>query len=117
MRVVLLAGLALLPAGCGREPSTGKLTEQLNDADAAKRVEAIKVLSRRTAEKDAVVPALIGALADANPFVRRDAATALGRFGLEAKPAAGALNRLLKDKEKSVRRAAADALQRMEAAK
>jgi HEAT repeat protein len=114
MRRAMILLFALALAGCGRAMTTGELAEQLKDKDIAKRVQAVKALSQRTNEAEAVVTILADALKDENAFVRRDAAKALGRFGPVAKTKKPVLTRLLKDKERSVRKAASEALKRIE---
>ena len=107
MRRCLVLSFVILVAGCGRR-STEDLIKELKDADAARRLEAVRELGRR--DEAAVVPALVEALKDANGYVRRDAALALGKFGQEARLAVSGLLAARKDKERMVRKAVAEAL-------
>jgi HEAT repeat protein len=115
MRIITAAGLVVLLAGCGGR-STAEWAEQLNDADASRRLEAVRQLQQRGTEAEEVVPALARALKDENAFVRRDAASALGKLGAEAQPAVPALLALRRDRERSVRKAVASALREIDPA-
>ena len=89
---MILGGLLLLAAGCGK--STSQWTEQMKSSDSVARLHAVHALKGRVNEPQVVVPALIDALKDDDTFIRRDAARALGRFGPEAAPAVPSLNDL-----------------------
>jgi HEAT repeat protein len=108
MRWGLLALAALAASGCSA--STDDWLNQLNDADVARRREAIRELGPRTGEAARIVPALSGALKDQSEYVRHDAALTLRKFGSQAKEAVPALTVALKDANSSVRGAASTAL-------
>ena len=112
MRPIVVVGLVLFVAGCGR--STDDWLRQLQDRDVVKRRQAIRELGSRTGDAERVVAALTEALRDESGYVRHDAATAVAKFGAAAKPAAPALTQLLDDKELSVRKAAQAALQKID---
>jgi HEAT repeat protein len=112
MRRVLPVCLGLLLTGCGERP-TAELVSQLEDPDAARRLDAVRELGKRGAD-EGVVSALAGALKDRNAYVRRDAALALGKMGAEAGLAVPALLRARKDRERSVRKAVEVALKQID---
>jgi HEAT repeat protein len=112
MRTFLVAGLALLAAGCGR--STDDWLRQLQDPDVVKRRQAIRELGTRSGDVERVVAALTDALRDDSGYVRHDAATTLAKFGAAAKPAGPRLTQLLDERELSVRKAAQAALQKID---
>ena len=89
MRPIMVVGLVLFVAGCGR--STDDWLRQLHDRDVVKRRQAIRELGSRTEDAERVVAALTEALRDESGYVRHDAATAVAKFGAAAKPAAPAL--------------------------
>lgn len=64
----------------------------------------------------AVIPALIGAVADSDPAVRDAAVLALLNIGPDAADAVDALNRALSDQDPIVRAHAAKALARVQGA-
>jgi len=112
MRIIIVVGLALLTAGCGR--STDDWLRQLRDPDVVRRRQAIRELGSKTGDAERVVAALTEALRDDSSYVRHDAATTVAKFGAAAGPAAPLLVRLLEDRELSVRKAAEAALQRID---
>ena len=109
----LLAALALALGGCGASKSTGEWIELSKSKDSADRTRAIRELAERTADADAVVPALTAALSDVDAFVRRDAARVLGQFGPNAAMAVPALQTAARDKNQNVRQTALEALRQI----
>ena len=78
----------LLAVGCGGSESTPALVKHLDDPDSAVRLNAVKLLGRRSGDAGVVVPALAERLQrDDDLYVRRDSANALGGFGSAARPA------------------------------
>jgi HEAT repeat protein len=113
MRMLILASLVLLVAGCGLR-STDAWLARMKDAEVVKRRQAIRELANRTGDAGRIVPALVEALRDESGYVRRDAALTLGKFGPQAKQAVGPLQDALKDRERQVRTAAGTALKKIE---
>lgn len=109
----LAAGFLLACVGCEGSKSTSELIEQAKSNESADRTQAIRRLAERSAEAEAVVPVLAGALKDNDAFVRRDAARALGRVGPAAAAAVPALRTAVRDKNLHVRQAAKEALQKI----
>jgi HEAT repeat protein len=112
MRKATAFCLAFLFLGCGGK-NTSDWLQQLQQGDAAQRLEAIHHLGRQQTVDAEVVKALTAALKDDNSFVRRDAAATLAKFGPEARAAVPSLLVARRDRQRSVRRAAEAALARI----
>src|SRR5262249_45104371 len=91
MKHILLAGLVVLLAGCGRAQPTlahGKPVSDwvaaLQHPDARQRKKAAEVLGNVGAADPAVVPALAGAVKDRDPTVRGGAVVARLKRGRAA---------------------------------
>ena len=117
MKQVLVAGLLVLLAGCGRAQPTlahGKpvsdWVETLRHPDARERRKAAEVLGNVGAADPAVVPALAGAVKDRDPVVRGEAVLALLKIGPAAREAAPALREAEGDRDPRVRANAVKAL-------
>jgi HEAT repeat protein len=112
VRKLAILGVLLVLAGCAGRP-TQDWIEQLGSKDGSERLHAIRALSERPADAEAIVPALSAVLKDRDPFVRRDAALALAKLGTSARGALPALQPLLKDHNRQVRRAASEAVKKV----
>jgi HEAT repeat protein len=122
MKHILIAGLVVLLAGCGRAQPTlahGKPVSDwvaaLQHPDARQRKKAAEVLGNVGAADPAVVPALAGAVKDRDPAVRGEAVLALLKIGPAAREAAPALHEAEKDRDPHVRAGAVKALEKVEA--
>ena len=121
MKQVLVAGLLVLLAGCGRAQPTlahGKPVSDWVDAlghpNARERKKAVEVLGNVGAADPAVVPALAGAVKDRDPAVRGEAVLALLKIGPAAREAAPALREAERDRDPRVRANAVKALEKVQ---
>ena len=114
--------LAILLSGCNKERpmvAGGKpvshWVEALKEPDAKQRKTAVIKLGNVGAADEAVLPALLGALADTDAGVRREAILALMKYGPGAREAIPRLTDLSKsDRDAQVRKYAARALEKLE---
>jgi HEAT repeat protein len=120
MRFLCVTALALAAAGCAGTPATtvhgrpvGYWLGRLQNADAAGRRQAVRVLGNAAAADRAVVPALARALDDEDAAVRGEAVLALLKAGPAARDAAPALERRRGDDDPVVRQYAEKALARI----
>jgi HEAT repeat protein len=114
MRRVILVGLVVLLAGCGKKTySVASLLELLKDKDPKKRYYAARELGHFGAEARDAVPALTEALKDEDKDVRMGAAYALAEVGPDAQTAIPALEQALQDRDSDVRKAADYALKKL----
>ena len=102
----------LVCSGCGTK-STDDLIADLNSAQEADRIKAVRLLPDRKRDAAKIVPALIASLQEKDARVRGAAATALGLMGPRAAQAVPALTAALKDPVPGVRLWSAGALGRI----
>jgi HEAT repeat protein len=118
-RIVLLAGLVLILAGCGKSEPTlsgGKpivfWVDALHAPDPRLRKEAAFKLGNAGPLEPAVYPAVVAALKDPDAQVRVEAVKALVKFGTTARDAVPALEEMQRrDNDARARQAAARALE------
>jgi HEAT repeat protein len=120
-RLICLAWLALLAAGCSPEPprSGGRTAsawaKALQEPNVEMRRKAAIKLGPLAQLDDAAIPALLGALKDADPEVRTSAARSLGIYagpkGSEVLPALSEVQQ--NDADRNVRQAAAKAIEHL----
>jgi HEAT repeat protein len=119
MKRLVIACLALLPAGCEREPTfQGKprnyWIQELRSASSTTSMRAAHAVGHFAPEAREAIPDLIELLDAREPLVRWAAAAALGKFGPAARDAVPALRRLAaEDPEAAVRDTADSALARI----
>jgi HEAT repeat protein len=118
-RWYVLLCLALVVAGCGKEPKKVYTTADLikvarDDPNPDMRYWAARQLGKRTGpEARDVVTALVQVLRDPNEDVRAGAAYALANLGPQAAAALPELRKLTRDPSAKVREAATYALGRV----
>ena len=87
--------------------------DELRNSDPQAREQAVNMLGNVGKADEAVMPALIGAVADADPGVRDAAVLALLNIGPDAAAGEDTLNQALSDPDATVRAHAAKALERV----
>jgi len=113
IRRVLIASISGSLPDEYRDEAVTLLTEALNAPDDDVRGLAVIALNEIGANAPAILPAMMGALADSAELVRKRAARVMGDLGLSAVPALPHLTAGLQDESKAVRLECASALGRI----